>query len=512
MKKLTTLIPSPRTFTTLDGTYTLPNPLPISGGGAQAAYLAERLGITAGVRVGSGDGGVRFVENAQLAREAYRIKVADGGVDIEASTPQGRAWAVQTLLQLLPVSVWGDGPVEPKSLVLPHCDIEDEPKFAWRGSHVDVSRHFLSFEGLLSHLEVMAGHKLNVLHLHLTDDQGWRIPITGYPELTNKGAWRPGTIEGHQPAAHPDFGDDWPTHDGRPHGGFYTREQIQHLVARASDLGIMVVPEIDMPGHMEAAVCAYPELGCVEVEHPRTSWGISQHVLSLTDSSVKFCLDVLEDVATLFPGSPIHIGGDECPGQEWLTHGPSQETMKRVGATTVHEAQAWFEKEITTALVERGITPVAWDEVLEGEVPAGLNVMVWRDAKAVGAAARAGHNVIAAPMEFTYFDWAQHKQPNAPLVIGGYLPLAKVAQFIDLLDAVDDSSQGRLLGGQFQIWTEYVRSWSRVEYQIWPRGASIAQQLWSGHAGELATLAGFGDHLDRLTYAGLNWCRDTDEE
>lgn len=510
-----TLIPVPRDITEGAGSFALPDPLRVAGGGSAAEFLAERLSIAAGIRVetleGSAEGSgaeVRFTHADDLADEGYRLTVTPSGIEIAAGGDRGRVWAVSTLLQLLPPHVWGQGPTDPALLVVPEVRIEDEPAYGWRGSHIDVARHFLPLDGLYQHLEMMVMHKLNVLHLHLTDDQGWRVPISAYPKLTEVGGFRPGTLPGHQGLPDENGSDDKSRHDGRTHGGFYTREEIDDLNARARALGILVVPEIDMPGHMESVVAAYPELGCTHVEHPRTCWGVSEHVLALTDEGVAFCKAVLDEVADMFPGAPIHIGGDECPGKEWMQHEASRATMERIGASTAAEAQAWFEKEILDHLVGTGRRVIAWDEVLEGDVPKDITVMVWRDAKAINEAATAGFDVIAAPAEFTYFDHAQHKQPHHPLVIGGDLPLAKVAGFSDVLNGVAEEHRHHLLGGQFQLWTEYVHDWSKAQYQLWPRGCSVAQQLWAGNVGPAQSHEGLGDHLVRLTFAGVNWCRE----
>ncbi|SDL35995.1 beta-N-acetylhexosaminidase [Tessaracoccus oleiagri] len=505
------LLPTPSVVRWGTGEFVLPDPLPISGGGPARGVLAERLLVAAGVRsagAAAGERGVRFEVDASLEAEAYRLTVDEHGVRIVHGDDAGAGWAVQTLLQLLPVFVHGPGPMEAADLRVPFVEIEDRPRYAWRGSLVDVARHFLPMEGLLKHLEVMAMHKLNVLHLHLTDDQGWRLPVAKYPLLTEVGGWRPGTLPGHQPPPDENDCDDFPQHDGRPHGGSYTVEEIGRLVARAGELGITVVPEVDMPGHMEAAIAAYPWLGaCDHVRHPRTCWGISEHVLRLSEETLQFCRDVLDEVMRLFPGSPIHVGGDECPGSEWLADPVSRATMAEVGADGPAAAQAWFEREVCRHVLDAGRRVIAWDEVLDGGVPEGTTVMVWRDRRSIQRAARLGHDVIAAPGDLTYLDHSQFDGDGHPLAITGPTTLATVAGLSEELDAVDGPEAARLLGGQFQLWTEYIHDWRRLEYFAWPRGSSIAQQLWAGHPAESGHVDGLGRHLDRLTAAGVNWCR-----
>lgn len=502
-----TLLPTVRELTHGQGNFRFTDPLPVSGGGPGAARLAERLLRGAGVRTTSGNGsGVVFRRDDALPAEGYRLHVTEDTVTITSADDAGEIWAVQTLLQLLPAHIWGNGPMALADLAVPCVEIEDAPRFAWRGSHVDVARHFLPLDGLLKHLEVMAAHKLNVLHLHLTDDQGWRLPVPKYPKLTEVGARRPGTIPGHQPP--PDANDfDISQHDGVPHGGAYTADELRHLVSRAAELGITVMPEIDMPGHMEAAIAAYPELGaCDHVQHPRTCFGISTHVLRLSDDALAFCRDVLDTVMELFPDSPIHIGGDECPADEWFTDPVSQATMAEHGLTAGAEAQAWFEEQMCRYLLEAGRRVVVWDEVFDAGAPDGVTIMVWRPAEdRLARAAAQGLDVIAAPVTHTYLDYSQYDR-GQPLAIGGPLTLETTARFHEHF-ALPAEHRHHLLGGQFQLWTEYVHDWARAEYHLWPRGSVIAQQLWAGEPSGVTSLSGMTHHLDRLTAMGLNWCR-----
>lgn len=389
-------------------------------------------------------------------------------------------------------------------VVLPHIRIDDAPRLAWRGSMIDVARHFLPIDGLHRHLEIMAMHKLNVLHLHLTDDQGWRFPVPGWPKLTELGAWRPGTLPGHQPPPDEEGCHDVAHHDGIPHGGWYTVQELDELREHARRLAITIVPEVDMPGHMEAAVAAYPELGASAVAHPRTCWGISEHVLRLDDTTIQFCKDVLDAVMDLFPDSPIHVGGDECPGTEWLSDEPTKATMSRHGLTTPTQAQAWFEQVICQHVLDRGRRVIAWDEVLEGGVPQDVTVQVWRDAASIAHGIDNGHDVIASPTSHTYLDYGQGDWTDHPLVIAGQATIEQVSTFVDVLQDLP-AGPGRLLGAQFQLWSEYVRDWAKAEYQLWPRGTSLAQQFWAGRRASGEELEPM---LRRLTGMGINWCRE----
>lgn len=508
---MTLLVPTPGHLELRGGDLLLGPVVTVHGGGYAALMLAERLAVAAGLSVEAvslaSEADVTFTIAEALGSEAYRLDI-DDSIRITSGDERGAGWAVQTLLQLLPAEVYGPGPMDPTTLRVPRVRIEDAPRFGWRGSMLDVARHFMPLDGVLRHLEAMAMHKLNVLHLHLTDDQGWRMPVAAYPLLTQVGGWRPGTVPGHQPAPDENDCDDVPQHDGRPHGGSYTVEEIGALVTRAERLGITVVPEIDMPGHMEAAIAAYPWLGaCDHVEHPCTCFGVSEHVLSLSDRTIEFCTTVLDAAMELFPGSPIHVGGDECPSGEWQSDPASQATMAAAGATDGHSAQAWFERQICQHVLDAGRRVIAWDEVLDGDAPEGTTVMVWRETEAIARAATLGFDVIAAPAEFTYLDYAQSDDPSHPLAIGGPLTLEKVAGLHTVFDALDPALASRVLGGQFQLWSEYLRTPERIEFFAWPRGTSVAQQLWSGTAERVGSVEELAEHLPRLTAAGLNWCR-----
>ena len=356
---------------------------------------------------------------------------------------------------------------------------------------------------IMGFLDVLAMHKLNRLHLHLSDDQGWRLPVPGWPRLTTVGAWRPGTVRGHQPPPDDNDCDDVATHDHIPHGGAYTIDQLRAIDERAGMLGITLVPEIDLPGHTESVVAAYPALGCgVPIDHPRTAFGVSEHHISLTDDSLAFSRDALDTVMEVFPNSPIHIGGDECPGNEWFGHEPTRTRLAKLGITTPHQAQAWFERQICHHVVAAGRQVIAWDEVLEAGAPEEVTVMVWRDADDIARAAAAGHDVIAAPARHTYLDHGIEAGPQAPVTIDAPMTMGDVAGLHDVLAAVNSP---HLLGGQFQLWTEYLRTPAQVEDAAFPRGTSIAEQLWTGSpARPLSELA---TQTRRLTAMGVNWHR-----
>lgn len=437
-----------------------------------------------------------------LEAEGYRIDI-DAQVRITVGSPSGARWAVQTLLQLLTPWVYGPGPLALKHLCLPKGVIVDAPHHSWRGAHLDVSRHFMPTSFIMNFLDVLAVHKLNRLHLHLTDDQGWRLPVPGWPRLTTVGAWRPGTVRGHQPPPDDNGCDDVAEHDHIPHGGAYTVDQLRAIDERAQLLGITVVPEVDLPGHTESVVAAYPELGCgAPISHPRTAFGVSEHHINLTDAALGFCRDVLDAVMEIFPNSPIHIGGDECPGKEWFGHKPTRTRLAELGITTPHQAQAWFERQICGHVVAAGRQVIAWDEVLEAGAPEEVTVMVWRDADDIARAAAAGHDVIAAPARHTYLDHGMETGPQAPVTIDAPMTMNDVAGLHDVLAAVNSP---HLLGGQFQLWTEYLCTPAQVEDAAFPRGTSIAEQLWTGNPAR--PLSELEAQTRRLTAMGVNWHR-----
>ncbi|MEA5648805.1 MAG: beta-N-acetylhexosaminidase [Cutibacterium granulosum] len=443
-----------------------------------------------------------------LATEAYHIDI-DSQIHLTAGSSQGARWAVQTLLQLLTPWVYGPGPLALEQLWLPQGIVDDEPRHPWRGAHLDVCRHFLPASFIMDFLDVLAMHKLNRLHLHLTDDQGWRLPVPEWPRLTTVGAWRPGTVRGHQPPPDENDCDDVAVHDNVPHGGAYTADELRAIDERARLLGITVVPEVDLPGHTESVVAAYPELGCLgqddhpaPITHPRTAFGISEHHINLTDDALRLCRDALDAVMEIFPTSPIHIGGDECPGHEWFRHEPTRERLAGLGITGPHEAQAWFERQICDHVTGAGREVIAWDEVLEAGAPPEVTVMVWRDADDLARAAQLGHDVVAAPARHTYLDHGISAGPQAPVTIDAPLTMDDVAGLHDVLAAVDSP---HLLGGQFQLWTEYLRTPAQVEDAAFPRGTSIAEQLWTNEPAR--PIAELEAQTRRLTAMAVNWHR-----
>lgn len=407
-----------------------------------------------------------------LGGEGYRLVATPRAVEIAAAAPAGVFHGVQTFRQLLPPELFRRAPTPGVRWEVPAVVVEDAPRFAWRGSHLDVARHFVPKAAVLRHLDLMALHKLNVFHWHLTDDQGWRLEIRKYPRLTSVGAFRRET----------QVGRDATRFDGVRHGGFYTQDDVREVVAYAAERFITVVPEIEMPGHAQAVLAAYPGLGnTAEPVEVWTRFGISERVLNVEDGTIAFLRDVLSEVVELFPSPFVHVGGDEVPPVEWEASERARARMREVGARGPEELHSWLNAQVGAFLAARGRRLVGWDEILEGGAPVpGSVVMSWRGTKGGLEAARAGHDVVMAPTTHTYLDYYQSKEPGEPLAIGGFLPLETVYAFEPVPPELEGTDRaGCVLGAQAQLWTEYLPSPRHVDYMAWPRLAALAEVVWT---------------------------------
>ncbi|WP_185844924.1 beta-N-acetylhexosaminidase [Nonomuraea sp. WAC 01424] len=446
--------------------------------GPHAALARELLGPAT-----HGDGPeeivLRLVADPSLGAEGYTLTVTPEQAEIAAADLAGLRWGVQTLRQL-------DGPGG-----VPCGTVRDVPRYAWRGVLIDVARWWRPMSFLRSYVDLLALHKFNVLHLHLTDDQGWRFEVRGHPRLTEVGAHRT-----ESPAGHAREG----RFDGTPHGGFYTQRELRDLVAYAAARGVNVVPEIEFPGHSQAAIAAYPWLG-----HPsatpvrvRTSWGISSHVLGVGDRVAGFARDVLDELCEVFPSPYVHIGGDEVRGAEWAA---SPEAARRVASAGLDGSQAllgWWGRLLADHLRGLGRRAVAWDDMLDHDPPEDMVIMAWRGVDRIEAALRAGHDVVAAPHTHTYLDYAESDGPGEPVSIAGPLPLETVYGY--------DAGES-VLGMQAQLWGEYLPTRDRFDYNAFPRLCAVAEAAWS--AGR--DLGGFtrrlADHLPLLDRLGVAYRR-----
>jgi hexosaminidase len=416
--------------------------------------------------------GVAVPDEAGFVDESYRLTVDASGVRLRADTAAGLARGIQCLRQLLPVAILS-GEVQDEEWMIPEVEIEDRPRFRWRGQHLDVARHFFSVEDVCRFIDLLALHRLNICHLHLTEDQGWRIEIKRYPRLTEVGSRRDCTLIGHE--------RDRPRrYDHTPYGGFYSQDEIRRIVAFAARRHITIVPEIDMPGHMLAAITAYPELGNFKCEtRVRCHWGISQTVLNLEESTVEFMKHVLDEVMELFPGRFIHVGGDEAPKVEWSESARAQKRMAELGLKSENELQSWFIRQMDAHVGAAGRRLIGWDEILEGGLAEGAAVMSWRGEKGGLEAAAQNHDVVMAPNQWVYFDHYQAEPvKEEPLAIGGMTPTERVYAYEPIPDTMPEQQRQHVLGSQGQLWTEYIPTMSHLEYMGFPRICALAEVLW----------------------------------
>lgn len=435
--------------------------------------------------------GIHIRHRASLAAEAYTLNVAPSRVLIEASSESGVFYAFQTLRQMLPADIYRRSAIAGNSWVLPAVSIEDAPRFSWRGAHLDVSRHFMPKEFVLKYIDLLALHKLNRFHWHLTDDQGWRIEILKYPRLTEVGSCRDGTLVGRyvtDPAKQ--------VFDGLRHCGYYTQDDIREVVAYAAQRMITVVPEIEMPGHAQAAITAYPYLSSRPDTNPGVwrLWGVSPFILNPSDTSVAFMQDVLREVLELFPSPWIHVGGDEAAKDQWQASPPIQARIRSLGLRNEHEMQSWFIGKMDSFLSANGRRLIGWDEILEGGLALGATVMSWRGMDGGIAAARAGHDVVMAPVGYTYLDYYQSRdQASEPLAIGGFTPLDSVYALEPVPASLTEAEAAHVLGAQAQLWTEYIPGPKQAEYMVFPRLSALSEVVWSSKRQR-----NFADFMQRL--------------
>jgi hexosaminidase len=406
--------------------------------------------------------------------ERYVLHVDSDGVEITGGDAIGVFHGVQTLRQLLPPEVESEHLVEDVPWILPAVDIEDVPTYRYRGLHLDVGRHFFSVEFIKKYIDLIALHKMNVFHWHLTEDQGWRIEIKKYPRLTEVGAYRKETLIGHggrRPFAY----------DGRSYGGYYTQDEIREVVAYAAQRHVTVIPEIELPGHSQAALASYPELGCTGGPYEvATRWGVFPEVFCAgNDHTFEFLEDVLSEVVELFPAPYIHIGGDECPKDRWKQCPACQARIRTEGLADEHELQSYFIRRIENFLLTKDRKIIGWDEILEGGLAPQATVMSWRGMEGGIAAARQHHDVIMTPGSHCYLDHYQANPENEPLAIGGFTPLEKVYSFDPMPTALSADEQQYILGAQGNVWTEYMKTSDHVEYMVFPRAIALAEILWT---------------------------------
>ncbi|MCG2609937.1 glycoside hydrolase family 20 protein [Flavobacterium sp. SM15] len=404
------------------------------------------------------------VENPKEEQSAkYTLNVSSKEILINAKSNLGLFYAFQTLQQLLSTATADE-------LKIPNVEIKDEPKYVWRGMHLDVCRHFFPKEFIKKYIDYLAMYKMNTFHWHLTDDQGWRIEIKKYPKLTEVGAWRKGSMVGH-------YNDQ--KFDDKRYGGYYTQEDIKEIVAYAKERHITVVPEIEMPGHAVAALASYPELSCTGGSFEvALQWGVLDDVLCPKESTFEFMENVLTEVMVLFPSEYIHIGGDESPKIRWKNCSHCQALIKKEGLKDEHELQSYFIKRIEKFVNSKGRKIIGWDEILEGGLAPNAAVMSWRGTEGGIAAAKQKHNVVMTPGSHCYFDHYQGEPKNEPVAIGGYTTVEKVYSLEPTPKELSADEAKYILGAQGNMWTEYMNTPEHVEYMAMPRMAALAEVVW----------------------------------
>lgn len=483
------IIPAPVELVPLEGSFAITTStgitvMPLNDETSLAAgFLASMLRNSAGLEmpVNEGDkarkGMIFMTIDTSLAQgdEGYTLEISGKKVILKSPSPAGLFRGVQTLRQLMPAETEvKDGIPAGTEIKIPACYISDEPRFSYRGMHLDVVRHFFTVEEVKRYIDILALHKINTFHWHLTDDQGWRIEIKKYPNLTITGSQRKETLVGH--GAKKPF-----SYDGIPHGGFYTQEEIKEVVRYASDRFIRVIPEIEMPGHAQAALASYPFLSCtgkpVEVV---TRWGVFDEVFCAgKDTTFAFLQDVLDEVIALFPSEYIHVGGDECPKTRWEKCPDCQKRIREEGLKDEHELQSYFIRRMEAYLNSKGRKLIGWDEILEGGIAPEATVMSWRGEKGGIEAAKQGHDVIMTPLTHLYLDFYQSEPEGEPLAIGGYSPLEWVYSYDPLPEELTPEEHKHVLGLQGNVWAEYIATPEHLENMAFPRAFAIAETGWT---------------------------------
>jgi hexosaminidase len=498
------IVPQPVNISPSDGVFSLNNRTQIvvpsgdAGFRRVAQLLTERLKIDGtklsivDINASKSTNNVVFfikMDKSEMGTEGYKLTVTPQQINISAATEQGAFYAMQTLLQLLPSDIFSAKTLKKANWKVPCVTIDDNPRYAYRGLHLDVARHFFPVSFVKKYIDMLAMHKMNTFHWHLTDDQGWRIEIKKYPKLTEIGGFRRETLIGHASNKPEKF-------DGQRYGGFYTQAEIKEVVAYASAHFVTIIPEIEMPGHALAALSAYPELGCEPTKNYQTAtkWGVFDDVFCPSETTFSFLQDVLTEVMDLFPSKYIHIGGDECPKTAWKKSAFCQELIKKEGLKDEDALQSYFIRRIEKFVNSKGKNIIGWDEILEGGLAPNATVMSWRGTEGGIAAAKEKHDVIMTPGTHCYLDHYQAEPESEPLAIGGLTTLEKMYSYEPTPDVLSDEEARHILGAQGNVWTEYMVNSSYVEYMVFPRAIALSEVLWSPKSSR-----NYADFISRLT-------------
>lgn len=514
MTNLFNIIPEPVSVERAEGSFLMSDNTSLqTGDGCQKAadFAAKLFNLSVD---GEGPPLSLLLDDGITQAEGYLLLVTADGIRLSGADEGGLFHGLQTLRQLLPADQTGQRTAAVK---IPAVTIQDHPAFSWRAMHLDVCRHFFDVEFVKKYIDLLAFHKMNIFHWHLTEDQGWRMPIEAYPKLAEVSAWRESTP----------LPENRHEQDGKPYGGIYTKDEIREVVAYADALGITVMPEIELPGHTIAVLAAYPELGCRGENYKvRTEWGIEDDVFCAgSDQVFEFLETVFDEVLELFPSDFIHIGGDECPKVRWESCDKCQARIQAEGLKNEEELQSWFVSKIGHYLAGKGRKMIGWDEILEGGLPEGAAVASWRGTEGGIEAASQGHKVVMTPTTHCYFDYYQiedrdseppafywpipeeHQKPGMP-TFWGLVTLERAFSY-DPLEGVPKGFQDMIMGGQANLWTEYVPTNEQAEYQAYPRGSAIAETLWSpmpdGGRNFDAFIGRLAHHLKRLDALNVHY-------
>lgn len=433
--------------------------------------------------------------------EGYELSVTTDRINLKAKTENGLFYAMQTLRQLLPKEFESPTLIKNISWEIPALEIKDAPRFKYRGTHLDVARHFSAVETVKEFIDQLAYHKINHFHWHLTDDQGWRIEIKKYPKLTEISSQRKGTLIGH-------YNDQPQQFDGKPYGGFYTQEEIKEIVNYAAERFITLIPEIEMPGHAQAVLAAYPELSCEANKQYEVwqLWGVSDNVFCPTEATFTFLEDIIDEVVELFPSQYIHIGGDECPKTKWKESAFCQALIKEKGLKDEHGLQSYFIRRMEKYINAKGRKIIGWDEILEGGLAPNSTVMSWRGIEGGIEAAKQKHDVIMTPTSHCYLDYYQSSHPDERLAIGGFLPLEKVYNYEPIPEELTEEEAKYILGTQVNLWTEYIPTKAQLQYMAFPRLCALSETAWSEKSVRNfdAFIPRIAAHIERLEIMGIN--------
>ncbi len=505
------IVPQPSSVVSGEGHFTVKGSTPIAVPDINdeeicriASFVNEKFSKAAGFELKItgkvAENAIAFKMDPALETEHYRISVRKEGIEILYGDGAGAFYAVQTLSQLLPVEIFAQTRQSGVKWTVPCCEIEDGPRFAYRGMHLDCCLHFFEIEFLKKYIDEMALHKVNRFHWHLTEDQGWRLEIKKYPLLTEKGQWRKETVIGSLKSG---------IYDGTPHGGYYSQEEVRDLVKYAAERYVTIIPEIEMPGHALAAISCYPELSCglEETYETATKWGVFKQVFCPKDETFKFLEDVMDEVFELFPSTLVHIGGDECPKASWKQCGHCQALIRQLGLKDEFELQSWFICRMEKYINSKGHEIIGWDEILQGGLAPNAKVMSWLGEEGGIKAAQQHHEVVMAPYPKYYLDYWQGDPDSEPLAMGGPTTLRTMYEYEPVPAVLTPEEQRYIIGVEGCVWTEYMPTPARVEYMAWPRMCAIAEagwttatKDWDGFTRRLET------HLDRLGNMGVGYC------